>query len=247
MWSSARLPLLLVGAAALWWSSAVFPIFRSAAPVREIAERLLADQRFKPEALSEALDRMQHEPLRAVKDPTFSRAVALVGLSVAERAAARRSPEEADFEVAAAEARVRLSLALNPTDSLLWLMTYSVQTARTGFSAENVRYLEQSYASGPHEGWIALRRNRLALSIFQVLTLSVQQRVVSEFAELVDSDMNDVAATNLVTVGWLYRERLLDALQDVDIASKKNLKKELLANGVKLAIPGIDLEDRPWR
>ncbi|MCK1546324.1 hypothetical protein IVB12_31395 [Bradyrhizobium sp. 179] len=207
----------------------------------------MADQRFKPGALSKALLWMEREPSRAAAQASFIRAEALVGLGVAEGAVGRESPEEADRELAAAEKWVRASLELNPADSFLWLMLYSVQTAREGFATENIRYIDQSYSSGPHEGWIALRRNRVVLSIFPMLSVSAEERVVSEFAAMVDSDLIEDAVMNLTGVGWPQRQRLLAALDKTDVQSRKSLQKRLLIDGVKVAIPGIEYDERPWR
>nr|WP_148667181.1 hypothetical protein [Bradyrhizobium amphicarpaeae] len=145
-----------------------------------------------------------------------------------------------------AERKARKSLALNPSDSFLWLMLYSVASARRGTDVGNVHYVNASYFAGPHEGWIALSRNRLGLSIFPILDPSVQQLIVSEFAELVDAGFVEIPATNLMGVGWEERERLLNALRHVDPASKKRLYKRLRQDGVKVAIPGVEEEERPW-
>ncbi|MCA1550703.1 hypothetical protein I6F36_28125 [Bradyrhizobium sp. BRP19] len=238
--------MLLLGLAALWWSGGVLPIFRSAAPVREITEAIISGQRFRPGVLDEALTRMQRDPPPLVMRAAIIRAAALVELSVAEGASERKSAEEADQEIVAAGDRVRTSLATNPADSFLWLMIYSLKAMSQGFSIENIRYLVQSYATGPREGWIALRRSRMALSVFPMLSPAAQQRVVSEFVDLVNSEFVEAAASNLTTVGWPQRERLLNALQVVHLAAKRGLRKRLFADGIIVQIPGVDLEERPW-
>lgn len=245
MWNKARLALLLLGAIGLWWSTSVMPVFRSAAPVREVTERVIADQRFKPGALSEVLARMERQPKLAVVRASYFRAEALVRLGIAERAMGRQAPEDVD-RAGAAEESVRTALKVNPADSFLWLMLYSVNTAREGFAPENIRFLDESYATGPHEGWISLWRNRVALSIYSILTKLQQQRIVGEFALMVDTDFIDDAVFNLTGVGWAHRDQLLGSLAGVDIASRQSLAKQLSNNGYKVRIPGIDAEDRPW-
>lgn len=246
MWNKARLALLLLGAIGLWWSTSVMPVFRSAAPVREVTERVIADQRFKPGALSEVLARMERQPKLAVVRASYFQAEALVRLGIAERAMGRQASEDADGEVAAAEESVRTALKVNPSDSFLWLMLYSVYTVREGFAPENIRFLDESYATGPYEGWISLRRIRVALSIYSILTKLQQQRIVGEFARMVDTDFIDDAVSNLTGVGWAHRDQLLGSLAGVDIASRQSLAKQLSNNGYKVRIPGIDAENRPW-
>jgi len=246
MWSSVRFALLLPSSIALLWSLTVLPTFRSATPVRELTERVLADQRFKPAALVEALARIEREPSRLVVATSVVRAAALVGLRVAEGAIDRTSPEMADREVAAAEQRVRAALSLNPTDAFLWLMLYSVAAERNGFDIGLIKYLDQSYATGPYEGLIALRRNRLTLAVFSMLGPATRERAGSEFAGLVDSGFSEDAALILTSVGWVNREQLLPLLERTDIASREALARQLSRRGFSVEIPGVKQSDRPW-
>lgn len=247
MWSSAGLALLPLGVAALWWSIALFPIFRAAVPSREITQRILLDDRFKPGTLNAVLTQIMGEPERLVPRAEMARAEALVSLRVAEEVVQLQFGSEVDGEQGRAEDKVRESLALNPADSFLWLTLYSVTAARAGIKVGNLRYVDASYSAGPREGWVGLRRNRVALSIFSMLSPSAQHMVVSEFAELVDAGFVEVAAASLMGVGWPHRERLLAALQDVDPASKKRLRRRLLRDGVKVTIPNVEQEERPWQ
>ncbi|WP_126259820.1 hypothetical protein [Bradyrhizobium sp. LVM 105] len=145
-----------------------------------------------------------------------------------------------------AEDKIRTALRENPMGSFLWLMLYSVGTARNGLDPKNISYLEQSYATGPNEGWVALRRNRLALAVFPVLSTLVQSEVISEFANTVDSDFIAEAELTLIGVGWTYKERLLSALESVDLASRQALRKRLSNDGIKVSIPGLQADERPW-
>lgn len=246
MLSSVRLLLLALAAVGLCWSITVLPIFRSTAPAREVTERIMADRRFKSDMLSDVLTRLEHEPRRLMAQAAFIRAEAFVGLGVAESSMGRTSPDEADREMSAAQDRVRLSLSANPGDSFLWLMLYSLVLAREGLGPENVAYLDQSYTTGPREGWVSLRRNRLALSAFSVLNEIQRHRAVGEFASIVDADFVGEAGLNLTGVGWPYRDQLLNGLKSVDIVSRQGLSKWLSNNGYRMQVPGVDLEDRPW-
>ncbi|WP_354264440.1 hypothetical protein [Bradyrhizobium sp. GM2.2] len=231
----------------MWWSATVLPIFRSSAPARDVVDRIIDDKRFKPGLLSQVLARLKSEPERVLTQATFARALALVNARTAEEAVKSISPEQADEEAAAAENRVRTSLTLNPTDSFLWLLLYSLASDRNGFDREQINWLDQSYATGPREGWIALRRNRLALSLFTIFSHPAQERVVSEFAELVDSEFIEDAALNLSRTGWPHRERLLSSLQRADITTRERLAKVLSQQGIKVTIPGVQSDERPWR
>ncbi|MGV7217064.1 hypothetical protein [Bradyrhizobium sp. UFLA05-112] len=242
-----RALLFLFGFIGLAWSLTALPSFTLTTSGRDIVARIIADERFKPGVLAGVLERMKADPRPLMLQPEFSQGEALVMLRSAEEAMQRKSSGEADREVEAAERKVRATLARTPSDSFLWLMLYSIATTRNGFDANNIIYLEQSYASGPNEGWIALRRNRVALAIFSGLNETSRAIVVSEFAELVDSELIEDAAANLMGVGWAHRQRLLASLERVDIANRRSLAKRLSIEGLKPTILGIETDERPWR
>ncbi|MCK1675306.1 hypothetical protein IVA89_26605 [Bradyrhizobium sp. 150] len=255
MWNNApatrsaafRALLLPLGLFSVLWSLTAVPSFWRTAPARDIIARIIADDRFRPGVLDQMLVRIEAEPVLAIPRPELSLASVLVRLRIAEEGMQRRTLAEADREVEAAEHQLMASLKVTPSDSFLWLMLYSVKTTRNGFDPEIVRYLERSYLAGPHEGWIAVRRNRLALSIFPTLRDGTRQLAVSEFAELVDGDFIQEAAANLIGVGWAQNERLLSALGGIDLSSKTNLWKRLRAEGINVKIPGLEFSERPWR
>ncbi|MDI4238204.1 hypothetical protein OZ411_35930 [Bradyrhizobium sp. Arg237L] len=232
--------LMLCGLVGVLWSLTALPSFRLTTSARDIIAGIIADQRFKPGVLENMLERMEVAPQQFLVSPEFSQAKALLRLSTAEEVLQRKSPEEGD----AAQATLKSALSLNPTDSFLWMMLYSAETARNGFDAQYLGYIDQSYAVGPLEGWIALRRNRLALAIFAMLSDATQTAVVSEFAELVDADFIEQAVINLTTVGWGHRARLLAGVERLDIADRESLARRLSRDGLKLAIPGIDQDGR---
>ncbi|WP_448041500.1 hypothetical protein [Bradyrhizobium liaoningense] len=242
-----RALLLLFGIVGVAWSLGALPSFWLTAPVLQVSAQIMADGRYKPSALAGLLPRIEAAQQLAMVQPEFSRAGALIVLRTAEDTMQRESPEIAERQVEDSENSVRASLFVTPSDSFLWLMLFSVETARTGFDRRSIAYLDQSYTSGPLEAWIVLRRNRLALAIFPMLSDATQTCVISEFAAMVDSGLIEVAAINLMGTGRAYQERLLTALSSVDIMSKASLYKQLSAEGIKFKIPGIEIDERPWK
>ncbi|MCK1328237.1 hypothetical protein IVB57_07490 [Bradyrhizobium sp. CW9] len=239
--------LLATGLAGLLWAAAAIPSFSEMALVGDAVARIIVDDRFKPGALADTLARIKTERGIGPSQPELLRARALIQLRLAEEAMARQSSEEADRRIAVALQDVRSAIADEPGDSFLWLMLYSVETNRSGFDPQYIRYLGQSYVAGPHEGWISLRRNRLALGVFEMLDEKNRLAAILEFEEMVDADFIENAALNMIGVGWKHREQLLAALGKADIVSRQSLNKRLAADGIKLPIPGIPLDERPWR
>lgn len=237
---------LAFGLAGVIWSTATLPLFWLSVSVREVAARIIADERFKPGLLGDVQATVEAEKSALKMHPELERARALLRLRIAEEARQRDGLNEADRKIEGAYDGVQEALSMAPTDSFLWLMLYSIEIARRGFDSKLAAYLNRSYTTGPLEGWIALRRNRLALSAFPFLGSSTQKLVVSEFSEMVDADLTEISANNLVSVGWPYRESLLAGLSDVDISSRQKLAKRMARDGVKIDIPGIKQDDRPW-
>jgi hypothetical protein len=105
-----------------------------------------------------------------------------------------------------------------------------------------------SYSLGPNEGWIAVRRNRLALALFAVLTPDLQNKAVLEFAHLVDSGFVPEAADILTGPGWPVRERLLSRLAHVDELYREQFAKAVYQLGYDVSVPGVKpFGFRPWR
>lgn len=241
-----RVSLLLFGFAGVLWPAVALPSFSRTTPAAAAAAHIVADDRFRPGALANVLSGIEDGGALVVSQPQLVRADALVRLRLAEDAMAHRSSEEADRAVAAAERRVESALAVSPGDSFLWLMLYSVRTTQNGFDPRNTRYLSQSYLAGPYEGWIALRRNQSALAIFPILPSFVAKLVAAEFALIVDANFIEEAATVLKGVGWAHRDQLTSGLDGVEIAYRKALVRKLSREGIKISIPGVEMDDRPW-
>ncbi|MBP0110355.1 hypothetical protein [Bradyrhizobium vignae] len=242
-----RVPLVLLALAGVLWCSVAQASFWLRREGRDISAGILIDDRFKRGILEDALARIEAYPEQPVVHPDVVRTEALVYLRVAEEATKRNGFDVVARNVQLVDQKVRTALVLNPADSFLWLMRYSAENERSGFDVRHLGYLDQSYAAGPREGWIALRRNRLAVAIFSILSETMRQRAASEFAELVAAGFIAEAALNLMSVGSEYRSLLLTSLEPVDVISREAFARYLLREGAKANVPGIELDERLWR
>lgn len=211
-----------------------------------MAGRILAGDNFKSGTLGGVLTSMQFAPELPVQLSALLRSEALVRLRIAEDPSGRKTVEVANNDAAAALDKVKRALALNPSDSFLWLMLYSTENVSRGFDMRSLRILDESYATGPLEGWISLRRNSLALAVFPSLGEQAKLKVVVEFKKLVDGEFIDLAAINLTGIGWAHRERLLASLETINSIPREAFARKLAQDGVKVAVPGTPTDERLW-
>ncbi|WP_038973335.1 hypothetical protein [Bradyrhizobium genomosp. III] len=239
--------LILLGAVGAAWPTILLPQFRSAIPAKEVAAHIVADDHFKVDELNRISASMLAIPNPWMTRSDLVRSEALIRLRIEEESSRRGRKEESDRDAAAAYGRLKSSLALSPMDSFLWLMLYSIEISRNGFDEGAIGLLNESYVTGPLEGWIALRRNKLALAAFAALPVAMQARVVSEFAGLVDADFTDVAALNLMGVGWPQLDRLLAGVANINAIPREAFARRLRREGLKVNVPGVESDERLWR
>jgi len=146
-----RSQFLLCGLLGVIWSYTALPSFRLTLPAHNIASRIIAGERFKPEVLPQMLSQMEAAPRPDIMQSEYYRAYAVVGQYTSE-VAAQDNSSGLDRELSGAESRLRAALSVTPSDAFLWLLLYSVETARNGFDPAYVGLVEKSYIAGPHEG-----------------------------------------------------------------------------------------------
>lgn len=243
-----RLFAVSLGLVALVWGVALLPLFWNTAAVEVVARRFIAGEAFKSEALTKLLE-MHADGVTSIRPlPSAARAKAVVRLNAAELALARTDAANSDARLAEAAAAVDAALALAPADAYLWLLRYWIADTRNGFDPNRLADLAASYKLGTFEGWIAIRRNAVALRRIVQLDGAVQERVVAEFTAMVASGLVRNAVLNLAGPGWPIRERLLESLAVVDMPLKQGLVKQMSAEGFEIHIPGVPAKEvRPWR
>ncbi|MGA7802866.1 MAG: hypothetical protein WCC36_18860, partial [Gammaproteobacteria bacterium] len=180
--------------------------------------------------------------------PGALRSAAIIRLRALEKSMAEGGSPQLDEEQRKLDASIRMSLARAPADPFLWVVLFWLENARNGFSRNHLKLLQESYALGPNEGWVAIRRNRLALAIFSQLSPNLRREVVREFAGLVRSHYIAQAADLLVGPGWPVRDQLLSGLRDVPQLPREQLAKAVYDLGYDVSVPGVTLPaPRPWR
>ena len=227
----ARLFTIAAGLLAITWGLAVFPSSWRMSLVQPVADEILAGEPFKTETLLPLMPTIERVERAANCDPAALRSAAVIRLYISERDALSSTlralvPSPADI--------IRRSLTCTPTDSFLWLALFSAEKAQNGLRNDQFQSLRMSYQLGPHEGWIALKRNRVVVPILDQLPADLAAAAVNEFTELVDDGLYTDAADILLSAGLEVRDRLVLGLVRVRDRSLEQFAGVLHARGYDL-------------
>jgi hypothetical protein len=242
-----RVVLMATGMFSVWWGVSTFPIFWHDARLEHTAHSLINGELFKPEVLQNVLADAELEKTWTRPEALNSAAIVRFGLAEQTTRAAE-SDTAPSLLVDQLEASVRRSLSASPADSFLWLALFLSSRMKADRGKDNFATLRMSYRVGPHEGWVAGRRNAIAFAHFPELPQDLADAAVSEFRDLVVSGYFNTAAKILVGPGWPIHEMLLRRLEDAPIEARRQLSFVANARGYDIAVPGVERpEPRPWR
>jgi hypothetical protein len=244
----ARLFAVALGLAAITWGATTFPLFWWQLSIERTAAAIADRSGFKPHSLDPlvpAIDRIEES---SYCRPEAVRSAAMIRLRLAEEAVTNAERDAIDPRLAALQASILKSLACAPSDPFLWMTLAWVDQMQQGFRPQQLTYLRLSYQLGPYEGWIADRRNRLALSMFWRLPPDLADAAIREFAAMVNSQFYEDAIVLLTGPGWPLHDRLLAGLADSDVHKREDFARELYAKGYDLPVPGVPppRDPRPW-
>jgi hypothetical protein len=244
---AARAVFALAALVGLAWGLGTFATTRPISQLDRAGARILAGESFNAQQM-DAFGLLADQALaQPVCRATAMQSAAIVRLRLVELAIESSDRTQYAKRFGALEQGVRYALECAPTASFLWFLLYWVEITRNGFDAKYIRLLEASYDLGPREGWIATRRNRIALAIVDQLPPELANKVFREFAGLVSSGLVEEAAANLAGPGWAYRDTLVAQLTEGRISHRRRLYNLLRRRGIDLVIPGVDpVEGRPW-
>ncbi|HTV28338.1 MAG TPA: hypothetical protein VMF32_11200 [Xanthobacteraceae bacterium] len=243
----ARLFIVLLGVAGTFWGMATFPIFWYQLPIERTAAAILDYGSFKSFSFDALLPAVHQIEQSIYCRPEALRSAAVIRLRLAEDAMASGQRDAIDARFSALEGSILRTLDCSPSDSFFWMVLAWLDDAREGPRREQLTYLRVSYRLGPHEGWVAARRNRVALSMFRRLPPDLAQAAMHEFANMVASWASWDAIAIFTGPGWPIHERLLASLNHVGQLQRDAFAKILYAQGYNVVVPGVRApEPRPW-
>jgi len=243
----ARLATAVFAFVSFAWLYGAVPVISSQAAIADVATHILAGETYKPEtmdALTAAVDKEHRAAVRG----SFLNRVAVIRLRNAENAL-KPGGEGAAAKLASLRQATEFSLANSPDDPFLWLVRFWTEDKTRGVTPAQLDLLRMSYKTGPREGWIAAKRNGLALAVFAQLPPDLAEQVLAEFAGLVSSGFYIDAANVVAGPGWPQRKQLLARLADVKDRHRREFARFLYAKDVEdVRVPGIEPPPpRPFR
>ena len=231
----ARLILAIAGTMAMAWATAVFPVFWSENVTIDVAGAVVAGEVFKPDVLAAVDARTETNSGSMLRSSVLGKA-AVIRLRQAEDAIRAGDPELIKQKLQSLTRIVQETLRNAPDDPLLWLVWFWLDTTRNGVRPDNLRFLRMSYELGPYEGWIAVKRNPVALAAFPALPNDLAERAISEFVGLVQWGLVPEASAIAAGPGRPLRSILFPRLKDLNYVQRRAFAG---------AIYGQELDDVP--
>ena len=241
----ARVFTICLGFAAAGWAGFIAPVAWRQASMAPLGTKIIAGERFKPGVLEQYLTTEQAGVGGdGLCQPLTQRALAVARLRLAEEAISDGHADLIGQTQSEGEAALRRSLSCTPTDAFLWFALFWMENSMRGLQEKNFELLRLSYRTGPNEGWIAIRRNRLAIALYPGLPVDLKQAAADEFVQLVKSDLITEAAEIFAGPGTPVRSMLLQRLQGVDEKKLRFLSILLAGKGIDDAFPEFDISSR---
>ncbi len=251
-----RIFVAAVGCMAVTWGLVTLPIFWRQSTLERTAQWIIKGAAYKREALVGVVPVIEAMEKTTFCAATALRSAAIIRLRIAELGQSGSAEEKSDTLNAAANS-VRQSLSCSPADSFLWLALYWLDTARHGYSPEDLKYLRLSYQLGPNEGWIALKRNGVTFAMLQSSRDWCDQRVcilskfsefaINEFVGLIKTGLFERAAEIFMGPAWPERDLIVSRLASVTEQDRQLFWDALYNRGYDGNVPGIARRDtRQW-
>jgi hypothetical protein len=230
---------LALGISAIAWAAYAATFYRAEVSIAAYSRAILSSETYSAaqiDALRKTLDATSMESLR----PLAFNDVAVVRLLILETELAAGQSEQIASDRAELDSAVTAALAAAPSNSFLWLVKYWLEDPSVRSTERGRIPLRMSYILGPNEGWIALRRNPLALAEFASLPKPMAGQVLSEFATMVQSGFYQEASNIIAGADRDLRELLLGRLDQIKEADRNDFAKVLEQRGLdQVPVPGL--------
>jgi hypothetical protein len=228
--------IAMFGLCAIAWAADVIPIYRANVSTIQTAQRILSGDRFNSSQLrdiSVALAApLSDTPLALARTSSVT-----VRLMLLEDRLKAEPCEHFLSDIDDLHKGTIGALTLAPTDAFMWLAAFWLNRL-CGQAAENdLDLLRMSYSTGSNEGWIAIRRSPLALSMLGKLPDGLEAEALDEFVGLLRSRYYADAANVFAGPAWPEHDKLLKQVDKVDESARRAFAKAVDARG----LPGVQI------
>lgn len=243
----ARVFTCLLGTAAVTWGGFELPLFYRQAPLDRVASEILQGQTFATPLLRDEAAEIHAAEKSSFCNPTALHDAVAIRLAILDNLMAQKDKALAASAYTPLYDATRTALSCAPSDAFAWLTLFWLNLSRHGLTPENAVFLRLSYAVGPNEGWIALRRNRLAIALLPRLPFDLAADAIEEFVKLVDTDgLYPETAAIFSNAAPAVQRRLAAALGFAKPIPRETFARTIYDEGLDVSIPGVEKPSHPW-
>jgi hypothetical protein len=226
------------GVVSTFWALWAWRMLSAEGDIAVSARRILLGESFKSAQLSALKLQIESLPSDRLR-PRVINGIAVIRLRMFENEHNSGNRRASASALAELNAALRSALSSDPGNSFLWLAGYWLQDPAIRTSDYGRGLLSRSYLLGPYEGWIAAKRNPLALGIFFSLPNELSEKVGSEFVALVRSALYSEAVDGLTVATEPVRQNMLARLARVSEENRKGFAREVRRRDLHWLVPGV--------
>lgn len=244
-----RLCIVSFGISAILWVAIALPKFWTEAVVFQAAARIVAGDLYSQSALENLSISVPSTGKSAGRAAAMG-PLAVVQLRLTEEEITRGDQSEVNSRLISLDRMISTALTGSPHAPYQWLALYWTESRLNGYNFRYLQYLRMSYDVGPLEGWVALRRNRIALALYAALPHDLKEAALSEFVGLIRPQFFADAAEIFGNSTPNARSALIARLDQIKGSDHQAFMKILNDKGFwEVAAPrGINVTpSRPWR
>ena len=228
-----------LGVLGIIWGGLLLPRFWQTASLNHVAAEIVQGRVFTQKVMMQ--EAQQAEPALAspLCNPTELHNTVALHLTMLNDSLAKNKQAFVEQLKAPLYDLGRIALACAPTDGFTWLVLFWLDAGKRGVRQENLAYLRFSYAMSPNEGWIAIWRNRLAMTMFDQLPPELASKALDEFGRLLENGrLYEEMASVFESVPAPVQQRIVQQLGAASPLRRQTFARVLYDHGLDVTIPG---------
>ncbi len=240
----ARVYVVLFGMAAIGWGLLTAPVFWQQAGLGHIAQHIIRGEPYNTEVLKRQIPVIDAAELSTTCRPIALWSAAIIRLRMVEQAGRSAEGKITDFaQMKELHEAILRSLSCVAAEPFLWLILYWVENRLDGFRPDHLKYLKASYQTGPHEGWVALKRIPVAFASYEKLPPDLAKDVIAEFIMLVKNEFYGQAAAIFIGPAWRLRNIILPQLATLPLRNQQAFARIVRDRDIDVRVPVIEPPD----